>query len=197
MSQLTRKALIDSFVKLLNEMSLDKITVKDITEACGVNRNTFYYHFKDIYGMLDEVFQMETQKVIDENKGYGTWQDAFLQSTKFALENKRAIYHIYNSLSREQLEQYLYEVTDNVMVSFVADSAKGMDVNPEDMRILVNFYKHAMVGMLLDWLKNGMRENPEYIISRLGCLLEGNVRIALQNGIQARVGRKKMNNMIV
>lgn len=181
MSQLTKKALIDAFVKLLNQSSLDKITVKDITTECGVNRNTFYYHFKDIYGMLDEVFRLEIQKVMEENIIYGTWQEAFLASVKFALENKKAIYHIYNSISREQLELYLNKVMDGVMVAFVKEAAKGMDVDSEDVHILANFYKHAMVGLVLEWLKGGMKEDAEYVIGRLGCLLEGNVKIALSN----------------
>ncbi|MDD5937294.1 MAG: TetR/AcrR family transcriptional regulator C-terminal domain-containing protein [Clostridiales bacterium] len=182
MSQLTKKALLDSFVKLLNQTSLDKITVKDIAQDCGVNRNTFYYHFKDIYSMLDEIFQAETKRVTEETKEYGSWQESFLMSTKFALENKRAIYHIYNSLSREQLEQYLYNVTDSVMISFVESAAQGMDCNHNDVLMLANFYKHAMVGLVLDWLKNGMKEDPEYVINRLGVLLDGNVKIALANG---------------
>lgn len=48
MLQLTKKAIVNSFIKLLNEKPLDKITVKNIAEDCGINRNTFYYHFSDI-----------------------------------------------------------------------------------------------------------------------------------------------------
>lgn len=183
MSQLTKKALIESFVKLLNQTQLDKITVKDIAQDCGVNRNTFYYHFKDIYSMLDEIFKAETQRAIEENRKYGSWQEGFLMSTRFALDNKKAIYHIYNSLSREQLEQYLYDVTDNVMLSFVEQAAEGLKVSYTDVKILANFYKHAMVGLILEWLKNGMREDPEFVINRLGCLLEGNMKTALNNSL--------------
>ena len=47
MSQITKRALAESLKKLLLEKPLDRITVSDITEDCGVSRMTFYYHFKD------------------------------------------------------------------------------------------------------------------------------------------------------
>ena len=48
MSQVTKRALAASLIKLLSQKPLDKVTVKDIIEDCGVNRQTFYYHFQDI-----------------------------------------------------------------------------------------------------------------------------------------------------
>lgn len=181
MSQLTKRALIESFVKLLNQMSLDKIKVKDITNDCGVNRNTFYYHFKDIYALLDELFRQEAKKVVEENIKYGSWQEGFLQSTKFARENKKAIYHIYNSMNREQLEWYLYEVTDNLMLGFVEQQAEEMNVSEEDKRFIANFYKYALVGLALEWIRKGMKGEPEVVIHKMGQLFEGNIKNALKN----------------
>ena len=52
MPAFTKKAIADSFLKLLREKPLDKITIKDIVEDCGINRNTFYYHFEDIPALV-------------------------------------------------------------------------------------------------------------------------------------------------
>ena len=52
MSQVTKRALAASLIKLLSQKPLDKVTVKDIIEDCGVNRQTFYYHFKDKYDLM-------------------------------------------------------------------------------------------------------------------------------------------------
>ena len=62
MSELTKRAIQESFKKLLSNQPLDKITVKNITDDCGVNRNTFYYHYSDIYQLLEEIFLTEAQK---------------------------------------------------------------------------------------------------------------------------------------
>ncbi|MDD4570321.1 MAG: TetR/AcrR family transcriptional regulator C-terminal domain-containing protein, partial [Tepidanaerobacteraceae bacterium] len=114
MSEITKKALAASFMKLLNQTTLDKITIKDIVDKCGVNRNTFYYHFQDVYDLMDWIFITEAKQVIDENKTYNNWQQGFLQSANYLLENKKLVYHAYNSLSREQLERYLYNISDNI-----------------------------------------------------------------------------------
>ena len=59
MSELTKRAIQESFKKLLSNQPLDKITVKNITDDCGVNRNTFYYHYSDIYQLLEEIILTE------------------------------------------------------------------------------------------------------------------------------------------
>lgn len=65
---LTRKAIKGSFIKLLNEYPLSKITIKDIVEDCGVSRNTFYYHYQDIFELLEDIFEEEIAKVIEKNQ---------------------------------------------------------------------------------------------------------------------------------
>ena len=59
----TKQAIVDTFIKLLNEKPLSRITVTEIIETCGVSRNTFYYHFEDIYGLVSYIFQEEIEKI--------------------------------------------------------------------------------------------------------------------------------------
>ena len=90
MVQYTKKAIAESFMELLNERPFDKISVVDIAEKCGINRNTFYYYYADVYALVDDVFRMETQRIIDENVAFTSWQEAFMQGTGFARANRRA-----------------------------------------------------------------------------------------------------------
>lgn len=181
MPQFTKRALIDSFIKLLNETSLDKITVKDIVDECGVNRNTFYYYFQDIYAMLDEIFRAEAEKVIKESELYKSWKDGFIKSAVFALENRKAIYHIYNSINREQLEKYLYNITESLMLKFVNLQAEGMNVSEEDKKFIADIYKYALVGMVLDWISRGMTDDTEIFIDKMEKIFDGSVKNALKN----------------
>lgn len=48
MSDITKRALEASLKKLLLQKPLDKITINDIAEDCGISRMTFYYHFKGL-----------------------------------------------------------------------------------------------------------------------------------------------------
>lgn len=79
MSKATTKfAIAFAFKELLLEKSIDKITINDITEKCGINRQTFYYHFHDIYELIEWICETDADHVLKQNKTYDTWQEGFL-----------------------------------------------------------------------------------------------------------------------
>lgn len=179
-SSLTQKAIKASLMKLLNERPLDKITVRDIVEDCGVNRNTFYYHYQDIYALLDEVFADETKRMLDDADPRNQWIDGVARATQFALANKRAIYHIYRSVSHERLEAQLLRVAHELIIRYMRQQAEGLTVSEEDFQYITIFYKHAVVGLILEWLQNGMQTAPEYVIDKLRMLFRGSSRRLLE-----------------
>lgn len=77
MSQITKRALEISLKKLLLQKPLNKITISDIANDCGINRMTFYYHFKDIYDLIEWICTEETARAINGKKTYETWQQGF------------------------------------------------------------------------------------------------------------------------
>ena len=186
MAQFTKQAIIRAFVELLNEQPLDKITVIDIADRCGINRNTFYYYYQDVYALVDEMFRDETKKIVDEHKVFMTWQEGFLEAVTFARENRKAIYHIYNSISRDRLETYLYDVTLSNMKLFMEDQAKGLNVREEDIRDIAVFYTVALEGLVLEWLHNGMKQDPESYIKNMGRLLDGTIHDMLVHAMETR-----------
>lgn len=179
MPQFTKNAILNSFVGLLNKYPLNKISVKDIVDDCGINRSTFYYYFEDIYALLSELFQSETEKILNMNEGSLNWQDAFLVSTKFARENKKAVYHIYHSISREYLDKYLYSVIGHFLGVVVHNEIKDYDVSENDVGIIVDVYKFALVGMIYNWLEAGMDKEFDEIASRMYELLGDNIKYTL------------------
>lgn len=179
MSIYTKKAIMDSFVKMLSQKPFDKITIKDIIEDCGLNRSTFYYYYDDIYALLKDVFQTELDRITKEHAIYTSWQSGFLESARFVLENKKAVYHIYNSIGREPLEKYLYQITWDLMVGFVRQEAQGLQVSEEDINYIASFYQFALSGFIFQWLQNGMKEDPNLAIQKLGDIFDGSIKNAL------------------
>ncbi len=179
MSQTTKRALEESLKKLLLKKPLDKITIADIAEDCGISRMTFYYHFKDIYDLVEWSCVEDAAKALDGKKTYGTWQQGFLQIFEAVQENRPFIMNVYHSVSREQVELYLYRLTYGLLIGVVEEKAAGMQVRQEDKKFIADFYKFAFVGLMLDWIKNGMKEDPQRIIDRLSTLIHGDVTRAL------------------
>ena len=179
MSQTTKRALEESLKKLLLKKPLDKITIADIAEDCGISRMTFYYHFKDIYDLVEWSCVEDAAKALDGKTTYGTWQQGFLQIFEAVQENRPFIMNVYHSVSREQVELYLYRLTYGLLIGVVEEKAAGMQVRQEDKKFIADFYKFAFVGLMLDWIKNGMKEDPQRIIDRLSTLIHGDVTRAL------------------
>lgn len=176
----TRQSITNAFIGLLNRYPMEQISVKDVVAACGISRNTFYYHYRDLYALLTDVFEQEAFRVIGENRQGQPWQEAFIASTRFALENRRAIYHVYNSVNRDALERYLFRISGDVVEQVVRGHAEGLTVDDSDIRYITIFYKHAIVGIITEWLQNDMRNDPEVSIRRLGEIFDGNIRTCLE-----------------
>ena len=181
MSQITKRALAESLKKLLLEKPLDRITVSDITEDCGVSRMTFYYHFKDVYDLIEWTWLQAAERALDGQKTYDTWQLGFLQIFLLVQENRAFVMNLYHSISREQVERYLYRLTYQLLIGVVEEKSAGMSVRDEDKKFIADFYKYAFVGLMLDWIRGGMKGEPQVLIDRLSVLIRGDVEKALNH----------------
>ena len=181
MTNATKAALEASLKKLLLKKPLDKITINDLTTDCGISRMAFYYHFKDIYDLVEWACIEDAAKALEGNKTYDTWQQGFLNIFNAVLENKPFIMNVYHSVSREQVELYLYKLTYDLLIGVVEEKASDMVVRDEDKKFIADFYKYAFVGIMLNWIKNGMKDDPQQIVDHLSILIHGDITRALNN----------------
>ena len=179
-SQLTKRALEESFKRQLSTKPFSKITIADIAQDCGISRMTFYYHFKDIYDLVEWCCQEDASRALAGKKTYETWQQGLLQIFEAVQENKPFILNVYRSVSREQVENYLYQATYQLLEDVVEEQAQGMSVRPEDNAFIATLYKYMFVGLMLDWVKNDMKGDPQLIVDRTEQVIHGSVRAALE-----------------
>ena len=184
MAQFTKKAIMQCFIQMLNESPMDKISVVDIAERCGINRNTFYYYYCDIYALVKELFTIEAQRIAEKELSCATWQEVCLEALEFVRENRRAVYHLFHSNHRDLLEEYLYDVAHLEMVNFVCREAEGMPVKEEDINSLALFYTSALVGLVTRWMLEGMKADVESILDNIGRLITGNLRMSLERSCE-------------
>ena len=180
MPQFTKYALENSLKKLLLQKPLNKITINDITEDCGINRMTFYYHFRDIYDLVEWVCMEDAKKALADNKTYETWQQGFVRIFDAVRENKPFIMNVYRCVSREQVEKYLTPLTDDLLLGVINELSAGMVVRAEDKAFIAQVYSYAFVGLMLDWIKGDMKGDPQVMVQKLELVLHGNVVAALQ-----------------
>ncbi len=180
MSQITKRALEQSLKNLLLKKPLNKITINDITEDCGINRMTFYYHFKDIYDLVEWACLEDAQKALQQKKTYDTWQEGFLQIFQAVKENKPFILNVYHCVHREQVELYLKPLVNRLLMGVLEEESRGMSVREEDMAFIANIYSYIFIGLMLDWVRDDMREEPSTIVARLAIEIQGVFRQSLE-----------------
>ena len=178
-SQTTKRALEASLKKLLNQKPLNKITINDITEDCGVNRMTFYYHFKDIYDLVDWILTEDAIKVMEGRRSFDTWTEAFQDILQQVQANRTLVLNVYRSVGREQVEQYLYRLLDPMLKEFADRETTDITVQDADKQFVIDFYKYALVGMVLEWIRRDMKTDPAVMTERLGKMIHGDLRRAL------------------
>ena len=180
MSQITKRALVQSLKNLLLEKPLSKITVTDITEDCGISRMTFYYHFKDIYDLVEWACMEDAAKALANKKTYDTWQQGFIQIFHAVRENKVFVMNVYRCVSREQVEKYLVPLTDQLIMGVIAERSAGMTVREEDKQFIAQVHSYSFVGLMLDWIKDDMRAEPELLVNKLALVIQGSISAALE-----------------
>lgn len=180
MSQITKRALEQSLKNLLQQKPLSKITISDITEDCGISRMTFYYHFKDIYDLVEWACAEDAARALQNKKTYDTWQQGFVQIFHAVRENKIFVMNVYRCVNREQVEKYLVPLTDQLIMGVITERAAGMTVREADQQFIAQVYSYAFVGIMLDWIRDDMRADPEELVNRLAMVIHGGITQALE-----------------
>jgi len=184
MANFTKKAIKDTFISLLSERPFSQITVKDIVEKCGINRNSFYYHYKDIPALIEEIVTEEADRIISEYSSFDSLEMGFNAAIDFAEKNRRAILHIFKSVNRDIFEQYLWNVCDYVVVSFFKTVFADQPIPEEDRDIIIQFYRAQCFGMVIDWLRSGMKDDVHYKIHRICELQKGLIEEMVHRSIE-------------
>lgn len=177
----TKGALEASLKKLLLHKTLDKITIQDLTSDCGISRMSFYYHFRDIYDLVEWVCIEDGKKALQGKKTSDTWQEGMLQVFEAILENKPFILNVYRCVRKEKIENYLYKLTYGLIADVVGEKCIGTDVAEEDRAFIAEFYKYGFVGIILDWIDRGMKDDYKEIVCKMGIALYGNIENSIHN----------------
>ena len=181
MPNATKAALEESLKRLLLKKPLDKITITDITTDCGISRMAFYYHFKDIYDLVEWSCVEDGTKALQGKKTYDSWTEGLTQIFEAVLENKPFIMNVYRNVDRERMERYLYHLTYDLIVGVVQEKSKDLDISGEDKKFIANFYKYGFVGIMLEWIQEGMKEDIEELVNKMSLTLLNTVTTSIRN----------------
>ena len=183
MSLTTKRALAASFEKLLAKRGLDKITVKEIVEDCGVNRQTFYYHFHDVYDLMEWVFQDTADTLLKNKDDLTSWEDGLDALMSFLRENRVLVTHAYHSVSHEALSESIKKILRPYILKTVRFQAEEMVPPPdqENVDFVTDVLTLAIRGIIIEWISSRRETEAEVRLEKFKKAINGSIQFMLHN----------------
>lgn len=177
----TKKMMADALIGLMKVKPIDKITVRDITSKCGVNRQTFYYHFHDIFQLAEWMFKEQTNALIGDDLTLEDWPDAVLKVATFTSENKDILVGIINSIGNRMVTNFIYDYIRPNIRKFISLIAEKYPVDNYYIEFLSNFYTVTLSGLILEWSVNNKDEkiSAEELVRLIKITTEGHIESSI------------------
>lgn len=173
----TNKAIIETFEKMLYEMPFEKITVSSLAKRCEISPNTFYYHYEDIYDLLEKWFAIKREEWIDLHD----WKKSLKMMADSCKANKKRFYHIYNSLSRNYLERMIFRYEKDVIAEYFDTMFKDKNVSENKKNEITDFVLFGLTGAFLKFVWNDMKEDTDKFVDSIADLIDGYVTYTVGN----------------
>lgn len=147
---------------LLQAKRLDDITVTELVERCGISRQAFYYHFSDLYGVVDYGIQQFLEQL--ETPGPDQWRDALEQTLTLLRENRTLVLNVYRAYERSYVEHDLRRWAMPLVEARVRIAARRFAVTEDQISFMTELLTQALASIVLSWVERGM---PSSVIERM------------------------------
>ena len=177
---MTKKALAASLKKLMETKALNKISIREIVEDCGVNRKTFYYHFNDIYDLVKWFFEKEAIEVVKQYDLMANHEEAIHFAMDYIEKNKHVCNSALDTLGRDQLKSFFYKNFIGIMNNIVEDFSEKMVIPDDYKTFIINYYTETIASMLVKWIRNKDSIDKEIIIKYISLTLFDSIEPTLE-----------------
>ncbi|WP_270639467.1 TetR/AcrR family transcriptional regulator [Longibaculum muris] len=175
MANYTQRAIIQTFQDMLKEMPFDKITVSAIVARCDISSNTFYYHYHDIYDLLDTWLHIREIKYFEEKDLNLYWKDALKMIFHDVQDNPDIVNHIFNSISRDRIEKYVFDTLDVIAFHLVQKKDVDKVLSEDNQHMIASACCYMLLGFLIKFIWNGMKDDVDESIEELNEIFEGTI----------------------
>ena len=174
------KRIIQTFLSLAKVMPIEKISVSSLCAACKIRRQTFYNHYSDMDNLIETIFDHEGHKVFNESYESASWQEGIYNLMMSLKKNKDFVTAVYQGIPREQLETRLYHQIHKLLKGIVDDISKDKSITEIEKNSIVDYHQYAFCGIVLDWVKYGMKRDPKEIVQGIDMVMQGSIHEAIK-----------------
>ena len=177
----TKRELAAALKELMEQKPLEKIKIQEITGLCGMKRQSFYYHFEDIYDLLRWMFQEEAVSLIQRQEGVLLWQEGILQLFQYLEKNRKVCLCALNSLGREHIKRFfessICEAIHHTIEKLAQAIGYGQSPAGESqLDLLTKVYVIMLAGVMESWLLGEISCPPEELMAFADTMLKDQLR---------------------
>ena len=172
MSGFTKEIIARTFTELLDEKPMSKITVKDIVERCGVNRNTFYYHFRDIPDVVEFIMKKKWDEILEAPQEKSSILECMEDMAYMFRSNRKLMLNVYRSVKRDIFLVYMNDVASYIITEYFNKNVHKFNLTSQEIQMLIKYYKCVFVGVLMEWLDHGLESDLAAEMRQVSELLE-------------------------
>lgn len=160
----TEERLADALKKLMASVALDDISVLRLTKMCGINRQSFYYHFRNTYDLLTWVFLNEKIPNLELETDYSL---ALTHVFDYVEDNYNLIQNTAQSAGKDLLIEFFYNTFFNVEMRHIDQLDVKKTLTVRDRKFIASFYGSAFANMIILWLRDPEQEPSAVVINRV------------------------------
>ena len=189
-SETTCQAISGALKQLMTQKPLERITVAEIMDTCGMRRQHFYYYFTDIYDLLRWTFEKEALELLQQQQGVSLWQDGFLHLFQYINQNRAVCLCALDSLGKESLKRLLEADVSSIVDRAVRQAAveNGLPAHSPEVEVVICLVTIMMAGAVESWLRGELTQTPEELTRRIDMMFQDYIRgVALRLKASAAV----------
>lgn len=189
-SEITCQAISGVLKQLMIQKPLERITVAEIMDTCGMRRQHFYYYFTDIYDLLRWTFEKEALELLQQQQGVFPWQNGFLHLFQYINQNRAVCLCALDSLGKESLKQLLEADVSSIVDRAVLQTAveNGLPAHSPEVEVVICLVTIMMAGAVESWLRGELTQTPEELTRRIDMMFQDYIRgVALRLKASAAV----------
>ena len=161
----TKYKLAASMKECMKQMPVDKITVKNIVEGCGVARQTFYRNFLDKYDLINWYFDKLVLQSFEQIGMGHTVGESLTQKFEFIVNEKVFFTEAFRSDDRNSLKEHDFELILEFYSNLIFQKT-GRRPDAETS-FLLEMYCRGSIYMTVKWLLGGMKFPPAQLAKQL------------------------------
>ena len=171
----TKSAMANALRECMQSTPIDRISIKTITDACGLNRQTFYYHFHDVYDLIHWSINTRIAAALPGGHDSEKWQDSLTVILHTLIDDRDLVIKLRHSIDSGLMHRYMRDEVGNLVIEAVTREFGPIEIPERDMVFISRFFAAGVTDAVLSWIDDGMHETPETLVSQFELLIRPDI----------------------